>query len=242
MSKIVNLEYAKKQAHVIRYNVQNFIDTFGLDNIGFWTVTFEDNVTDNKEAMRRWNSFNTNFLLKTGFIGAWLLVKERQTKRGKKNNDAGAWHFHVLVDFRCNIRTKYSPKLSGFYKIIRKVAPKYKIGRCELKPIKKNAEAMSYYVAKYIIKGLHEKLPEDKGIRLYNYSRKYKWAQSTPKFQWLTENSKNWRDNVSLMARYICRSDEYFSLQQNFGKRWAFHLRENIISFKEKYLTDEIPF
>ncbi|MBV2341180.1 hypothetical protein, partial [Escherichia coli] len=40
-------------ASALAWNVQYFVDTYGLSNVGFLTLTFRDHVTDPKEAQRR---------------------------------------------------------------------------------------------------------------------------------------------------------------------------------------------
>ncbi|MFK1781739.1 hypothetical protein, partial [Klebsiella pneumoniae] len=38
----------KKSASALAWNVQYFVDTYGLSNVGFLTLTFRDHVTDPK--------------------------------------------------------------------------------------------------------------------------------------------------------------------------------------------------
>ena len=42
----------KKSASALAWNVQHFVDTYGLSNVGFLTLTFRDHVTDPKEAQK----------------------------------------------------------------------------------------------------------------------------------------------------------------------------------------------
>lgn len=58
------------------------------------TWTFKENVTEKKEAMRRWKPVR-DYLVRQGvdFVGVW----QRQKR--------GAWHFHALVNLRLNVVT-----------------------------------------------------------------------------------------------------------------------------------------
>jgi len=96
-------------------------------------------------------------------------------------------------------------------------------------------------MAKYLYKGFHYRKPEDKGVRLFSTSGKM--IASTPKFSWLNENSKQWRKNVKLLVNFVLREDDYFSLQDYYGRNWAFHLKNEIINLPEILLRDDpIPF
>ena len=52
----------RKSTAALEMNVKAFIETFGLDKVGFLTLTFADDVTEPKEAQRRFHSLRTNFL------------------------------------------------------------------------------------------------------------------------------------------------------------------------------------
>ena len=60
---------------------------FGLERLGFLTLTFVENVYDIREANRRFNSLNTH-VIKDRYERA-IAVVERQER--------GAVHFHLLV-------------------------------------------------------------------------------------------------------------------------------------------------
>lgn len=237
--------YLKKVAHCVRENIERMCNEVGLSYLGFLTLTFPDNVTSNKEACRRFNSFRTGYLSRCSWFRDYFLVKERQKR--------GAWHFHLLVYLSSDIRTGFdwSEYEKGNYRSacvelrviwaeLRKVLPKYNFGRHELLPIRSNAEGISYYMAKYLIKGFENRLPEDKGVRLYSCS--HKMVMSTPKFSWLTENSKLWRENVEILANYVIHTDDYWDISERFGKRWAYHLRDSIHNIKSILRLGEVPF
>ena len=89
--------YHRKQAFCLSDNCKRFIQKVGITHVGFLTLTFPENITDHKEASRHYNSLNTHFLKK--FFGPRMLARERQSR--------GAWHYHILVDCRCDIRTGF---------------------------------------------------------------------------------------------------------------------------------------
>ncbi len=229
---LVNLlsSYHRKSAHALAENVASLIAAVGLDCLGFLTLTFPDNVSDHKEAYARFDSLNANYLAPHPYFGAWLCVKERQKR--------GAWHYHMLIDCGADIRTgidweqlqqgKYrsaGDHLRGLWGDLRANLSKYGFGRSELLPIRKNAEAMSLYVGKYISKHVGVRKPEDKGVRMCSYSRK--WPRSTANFQWATPNSRTWRAKVKELAEFLdCPTLD--DLTARLGNRWAYRYAEEI--------------
>ena len=216
--------YHKKAAFVLSENCQKFIKQVGLNSVGFLTLTFPDNVKSNKEASRRFNNMNRRFLSR--FFGMWMLVKERQVR--------GAWHYHILVDCKVDIRTgldfeeiaagNYSSaslRLRQLWRRLRKSLPAYGFGRSELLPIRKESEAISSYIGKYISKHIQGRSEEDKGVRLVSYSSNF--SRSSSKFAWNSDGSKRWRTNLEKFSRLTkCYSLE--ALQKTFGRHWAHNL------------------
>lgn len=242
---IEKYNYCRKQAHCVRENIERFVREIGIDNIGFLTLTFPDNLADPRQAYKRFTSFNNNFLRKSDYFGEWICVKERQER--------GAWHYHLLIDCKADIRTGFSWEkfyrkdysgtpayLRQIWRVLREMLPRYSFGRHELTPVRKDARAISTYMAKYLFKGFKNRRPEDKGLKLYTSSCKQ--VSSVPKFSWLTENSRAWRKNVKLLANYVLRSDDYYCLQDYYGKNWAHHLRDSIIDLPRIMDLDNLPF
>lgn len=237
--------YVRKVAHCVRENIERMCREVGLDNLGFLTLTFPDNVTCFKEAYKRFNSFRAGYLSKCSWVTDYFLVKERQSR--------GAWHYHLLVNSPYNLRSGFdwseydndiyrsaNENLRAIWAELRSVLPKYNFGRHELTPIRTNAEGISSYMAKYLIKGFGNRLPGDKGMRLFSCSRKM--VMSTPKFSWLSEGSRLWRSNVQLLANYVVHTDDYYDISERFGNRWAFHLRDSITNIREILRLDDIPY
>ena len=220
-----NSPYHKKLAKALEMNVLNWISCIGKDHVGFLTLTFKANIVDKKEADRRFNSFATGVLGK--YIGAWVKVCERQKR--------GAWHFHLLIDCRADIKTGYNPKkgkrkrsaneaLRNLWQILGEKYESYGFGfRSELEPMKANGEAISRYVSKYIGKHLTVRRKEDRGMRLISYSRDFPrvWRMG---FMFLSPGSKLWRRKLSDIAQFL-GAKNLDELVEMIGEKWAFMLR-----------------
>ena len=223
--------YHLKQALVQCENASRFIEKTGVERVGFLTLTFADNVSDHKEAYRRFCSMRNRLLSK--HFGAWVMVKERQKR--------GAWHYHLLVDCFFDIRTginweeihngKYSSAsqvLRNYWDLLRNELPKYNFGRSELLPIESTVEGMSKYIGKYISKHVGARREEDKGVRLFSASRGQ--ILSSTKFSWNTKGGKKWRSQLKAFCNHygFKSSDE---LKDQFGSHWAYFLADDIINF-----------
>ena len=87
----------KKSAFALALNVENFSVSFGLNYLGFLTLTFADNVTNIREASRRFDILRKQVL--NVRYKSYIRVIER-TKKGRI-------HFHVLVALGVDIRTDF---------------------------------------------------------------------------------------------------------------------------------------
>lgn len=227
--------YHRKQAEVIFTNTRNFIEQHGLERVGFLTLTFQDNVRDHKEASRRFNSLNSNFL--STVFGNWMLVKERQKR--------GAWHYHLLVDCKADIRTGFDfgavckrdyssapAELRLLWRVLRKELPKYNFGRSELLPIRSNSECMARYVGKYISKHIENRTTEDKGVRLFSCSKGFRVANTN--FAWNSVGSWLWRAKLRQFSitHGVCHFEH---LKEKFGPKWAWKFAGMIEETKLNY-------
>ena len=249
--------YAKKQAHTLFSNVARLIEMApSPDHIGMLTLTFKDNIEDHREAQRRFNSFNTNYLKPSTDIGNWLLTKERQKR--------GAWHYHVIVTTSADIKTGFSGQiynwwldqrnqgkkrrlntgnnyLRGLWLKNREACVKYGFGIPHLIPMLSTPEAMARYVGKYISKHFETRKPEDKGVRLIQTSQG--WPKNSLNFAWNTDNSAKWRRNVRGFAN-LMECQDLYDLKEKFGPRWAYDRYSSIMDFPEilAEIENEIPF
>ena len=88
---------AKKQK-TLTGNVNYWAKKFGVENLGFLTLTFKENMRDKKEAQRRWNNLNRTISRDQKFT---VLVKVLEVQK------RGAFHYHLLVKTNEDIRTGF---------------------------------------------------------------------------------------------------------------------------------------
>lgn len=201
--------------------------------MGFLTITFPDNVTDHKEAYRRFRSFNSNYFAKHESFGEWVHVKERQKR--------GAWHYHMIVVLKGDIRSgvnweelakgnyrSANPFLRSLWKDLRENLENYGLGRSELLPIRSNEEAMARYVGKYISKHMDQREEDDKGVRLVNYSRGWSGRNSV-NFAWNTHGSHEWRRKLEKFAKSL-GCEEIYQLSEKLGPGWAWKYLDDIMA------------
>lgn len=166
-------------------------DTFGLERIGFLTLTLGDvdaggrfrNLRDRKEAQRRFHSLLTNEIVKR--YGCGVTVTERHHN--------GGIHFHLVVACKEDIRggidfaacfppkdgrgkPQYKPDYSTANDALkrewaywRQKAKLYGFGRHQLQPMRQNGEALGRYLGAYLRKDWEHRLAEDKGSRCVRY-------------------------------------------------------------------------
>jgi hypothetical protein len=227
----------RKSAFVLKESVQLIADKYGLENIGFLTLTFRDHITKPKEAQRRLNSLLSNVIKPRyrDYIG----VMERQK--------SGRIHYHLLVALDVDIRTGFdfdgiaahdyrsaSSALRSEWSFWRKTAPLYGFGRTELLPIKSSTEAIAKYVGKYIAKHIEARKEEDKGARLVRYSNGAR--AGTTRFQFNSPGAKEWRRKLAIFAQLVQANNpdrsvtRLLGLTEILGPRWAYHHRDFILS------------
>ena len=140
--------------------------------------------------------------------------------------------------------------------------PRYGFGRSQLIPIRTGVEAISRYMATYMVNNLKGRKAYDKGARLTRYSRNWKevidkhgnkikiliYSKSSPILAWNSDNGKKWRQQLKLFFVHIMgypsslwtdEKDNLASkiLKDRFGPSWAYHLQNDIMNLtKEKIL------
>lgn len=238
--------WVRKAGFIVKTNIHAMCEKYGINHIGFLTLTFADDVQCHKEACKRFNSLATNVL--NVRYSQWVRVSERQK--------SGRWHFHLVVvskqdirrgvDFAAIARRDYksaSPALRSEWAFWRNTAKRYGFGRSELLPVKKTGEALASYVAKYISKGFAYRRDEDKGARLVSYSKNARVCGSRLSF--VGGQSHQWRLRCKLFLdnlyfRHYQQSINrgqlplepftYDDMPSLFGTRWAWRLRDKILS------------
>ena len=225
----------KKSACALAWNVEFLAGNYGLERLGFLTLTFAENVLDPREAQRRFNSLSTHVLRVrySDYIRVW-----ERTKKGRI-------HYHLLVVLDSDIRTGFDfdavanndyrsacQALRDEWSYWRKTAKAYGFGRTELLPVKSTAEGIARYVGKYISKHVSQRLPGDKGFRLVEYSRGARSVST--RFAFNTTGSVAWRRKLELFAAFVSgiqgRVVNFGDLQDVLGPKWAYYNRNFIFS------------
>jgi len=225
----------KRSAFVLSWEIMALAKEFGIERLGFFTLTFAERVVELKEANRRFDSLNSH-VLKSRYLRG-VVVPERQR--------SGRVHFHLLVVLRADIRSgsdfeafergdyrSANPVLRAEWAFWRKTAPKYGFGRHELLPVKSTAEGIARYVGKYISKHVRERSEGDKGARLVRYlgyARGQGQRKASCRLAWNTDNAWLWRHKLKAFAERNGAQDTD-DLVKMFGPRWAYHLQAEILA------------
>lgn len=227
---------SRRTAFALQLNVQAMCEEFGLQNVGFLTLTFAEHITDPKVAQKRMNSLTTGVLRPR--YGNCIRVIERQK--------SGRIHYHLLVNVGADIRTgvDFTEFANGVYRSApmrlrcewafwRKTAKAYGFGRTELLPIRSTTEAIGRYVGKYIAKHLNFRQMRDKGVRLVSYSG---GRTASTRFAWASKGSQQWRRKLSGFVSMLHHSGSIAeptaeSMRRVFGPRWVWKWRDSIITF-----------
>lgn len=222
----------RKTAFALAFNVARLCAKYGIERIGFLTLTFADHVTCAKEAGKRFNSLRTGVLAER-YVES-ICVLERMK--------SGRIHFHLLVVLPHDIRTGFdfeqaangeytsaNPQLRAEWSFWRATAKRYGFGRTELLPVKSNEEGLSKYVGKYIAKHIGARENRDKGVRLVRYSRDAKPCGTA--FAFVSPRGKLWRVQVAEFAKRNGCVD-LAAVKAKFGPKWAHVMRRDIMAIE----------
>ncbi len=248
--------YHKKAIFALRLNLEAHVEDCGVDRIGFMTVTFKDKVFRYKQATRLFHSFVSSDAF-CGLFGKWYRVAEQHKD--------GSWHLHMLVECRDDIRTGFDwdhwsaskqlyRKNKGksyshlakccakdhpirvYWQGIVKISERSKmIGRCQMEPLKSNAEGCGKYLAKYLDKGFvtnrinaKEKGTHIERRRLVGKGGKAVRAASS-RLSWVSPGGRRWRACIGEVATHFGLKD-YSELSKHWGPRWAYRIKD-VISY-----------
>jgi hypothetical protein len=235
-------------ASALSWNVAHVCQKYGVERVGFLTLTFADHVLCAREASRRYHSLATAVLSKR--YAAVVRVLERQK--------SGRIHYHLLVVLPDDIRTgvdfdafadrdyrSANNHLRREWAFWRKTAGMYGFGRTELMPIRSDANALGQYVGKYIGKHIGQREERDKGVRLVSYSKDARMA--TSKFANVDKYSTEWRAKVLTFSRIVqgwkpharIRTMDDLATVLN-DKRWSYTWRNFILDLPPSDLS--VPF
>jgi len=223
----------RRIAYVLATEIQLLADRYGIEKLGFLTLTFADPVKDIPEASRRFHSLNTG-VLNARYERAISNVERHESQR---------LHFHLVVATDSDVRTgvdfkaiekkdyrSAGPALRAEWAFWRKTAPKYGFGRTEFLPIKSTAQGIARYVGKYISKHVRNRQAADRGARLVRFLGYLKGERcASCNFAWNTEGAWIWRHKLKAWATRngFADTDE---IKEVYGKRWAWMLKEQIVA------------
>jgi len=218
----------RKTAHALLLNIEAFCKDKGIETVAMYTLTFEENIGDFREAQRRFNSFATHYIRPV--FGEYVCVVELQER--------GAVHYHLLVGCGMDIQTGFDheavknrdyrsakPKFRQLWTKTGIAAKKHGFGRDQLRPIEKNAEAAARYLGKYLIKDLTGRDDAEalKGARLVRYSQGFRRVANS-QITILSEGSASWRRKLACISYHTGIKHE--EMTRNFGQSWAYNLNE----------------
>ena len=233
----------------LRENIKYWEKIYGVEKLFMNTLTFKDNLTDPKEAQRRFNNYNRQFSRIEGIT--WLYKGIEPQKRG-------ALHFHIIgvADFDLGSKTfdweslkrageafekgnkglgykytrKYSAsaneKLKKLWNITARIAKGSKMGRSEFLPVR-SANSIGQYVGKYLGKCFASQNNGTwcKGLRRFSYSRTAPQIHGR-QFSWVkathgSEVFATWREKLKAWAhaRGVRDLDD---MRRKYGSRWCY--------------------
>lgn len=227
--------YVKRTAETLARNVAWLVQKYGVERVGFLTLTFADDVQDSREAQRRYHS------LRAGVLGD----RYAETVKVYERQASGRIHYHLLVVCGQDIRTglvwsevEAHKKFRGRRRILsanqalrdewqfwRATSKEYRFGRVELLPVKTCAEAMARYCGKYLTKDNGKRQGRDKGVRRVEYQRS---RTATMRWAWNNPGGWAWRRKVEAWAAGMGLND-YAQLSEKLGPRWAYDNKESIM-------------
>ncbi len=228
----------KRSKFVLQCEVMAFIRRWGIEHVGFLTLTFADQVVSVQEAQRRFHSLQTNVI--TPRYGQGIVVSERQ--------QSGRIHFHLLVRLQADIRTGFDFEAVGKrdYRAAcqalrdewswwRDHAGDYSFGRCEMLPVRTTREQIAHYVGKYLAKHCENRLDMDRGARLVRYFGYQEAGARTAhcRLGWATLGGWVWRKRLAAFAARHGFTDTA-EIRRAYGSHWCW-------SFREQILLTELP-
>jgi len=243
-------------AFQLRLNVAAFVAHYGRPHCLFFTVTDEVDLHPTAFA-RRWNSF---LVRNGGWIKSFIRVLEPQSQ-GRPHYHllvAVAWDTRpdafdwgafdecqrerrergatgLFRELRARYKTSAAPELVTLWALLRKVLPRYGLGRSELLPVRKGQQAIAAYVGKYLEGGLVIKKHSWKGCRRVECDRraKHDWIACSRGFAWHSEGASAWRKRVGEVGAVLGVGDTA-GICRKLGPKWAYRLRETITTASEE--------
>ena len=257
-----NKEY--KIMKSLRENIKHWGKIYGVDKLFMNTLTFNERITDPKEAQRRFNNYNRQFSRVEGVT--WLY-------KGIEPQKNGSLHFHIIGYSEWDLGAQtfdwesykkagdaftkgnkglgykwtriYSKsaneKLKYLWEKTRSMAKGSKMGRSEFLPVR-SVNSIGQYVGKYLGKTFAAKNNGTWaiGLRRFSYSRKAPQVHGR-QFSWVKETGYDkvvpWRVKVRGWAHSQGVKD-LDDMVLKYGKAWALNHRDDINSKGILYALD----
>lgn len=252
--------YQRKNAFILKENLEAMVAKYGIEKVGFLTLTFPRDLTL-REANKRFDSFASHVL--GDRVECWVNVREftgimrphmhlcvavDQDIRSGFNWEAylemarlsrsAARRTHAARIRELSRSLNPSPALQALWRDLRHYLPRYQFGRHELIPIRKTSSALALYVGGYIRKSIEQRPAAAKGARLISYSQDFERRVVGHAWQWNTPMTWLWRRRLEAFAKFHGIGD-YSGLSQAFGPRWAWWFRDVIEAFNLPDLSAE---
>lgn len=249
-----------KAAAALNQNVAYLAREFGLNRVGFLTLTVGDwrdgrfvGICDRAEAEKRFHRAMRHI---AGRYQCGVTVTERMK--------SAALHWHLVVVLGADIRTgvDFEAFARGDYRSApsrlrlewawwRSNAPRFGLGRHELLPIRHNGDALGNYVGKYIGKGWAERTADDKGARTVRYfghwgncpipvckktGRKMPWRPPfSLRYCACSARAGAWREamhQVQLITKLHGLELHQDNIKSLVGARWAWRITQTLRLFQ----------
>ena len=252
--------YVRKKEFGLKCNLLALFEHYPIGHIGLFTLTYKKDQQCFREAGKDFNSLTTGVLndrfldwvkvgerTEKGVVHFHLVVVcKEEIRRGfdfdaVNNRDYRSVRPYLRDEWafwRSNAARGKKPARVG-------AAERYGFGgRVELKPIRKSAEAVANYLSKYLSKGWANRESRDKGVRLISYSKTFP-RRCGSRFSFVGGKVREWRLRCRLFLGHLyfryynqCLLEgivppepfTYADMPSLFGKRWAWRLREQILS------------
>lgn len=239
-----------RTAVLAKVAVRNFILRNGYENVGFYTITFPDDI-DFYEANRRFNNWNKD-VMQSRYGKDWIKTVEWQ-KNGRP-------HFHLVLRVpgirdgcvidkfsgvngsRGRSRTGWVCTTVGLTLSLERRfwllnAANYGFGRLDISPIYSSPDAAAFYVAKYLSKSYADRPASYKHARLLSMGSAA--ISGSVRFSPIGGKGGVWREAVELYclkyglawedlpneARARCPG-----AKSDPGERWAHFLKQFIMA------------
>jgi hypothetical protein len=249
----------------LRENIKHWGKLYGVERLFMNTLTFDERITDAKEAQRRFNNYNRQFSRVQGVT--WLY-------KGIEPQKNGSLHFHVIgyADWDLGAETfdwesykkageafskgnkglgykwtriyskSANDKLKFMWEKTRAMAKGSKMGRSEFLPVR-SVGSIGQYVGKYLAKTFASKNNGTwaMGLRRFSYSRKAPQIHGR-QFSWVKGSHGHdavapWRVKVKFWAHSRGVKDPE-DMVLKYGKTWAINYKDEINSEGALYALD----